>query len=187
VIVATAPRTAQRLLSGLAAVDVPTSPVRIAALDVALRKLPNERSVFAIAVDEPWCFSADSAFVRLAPDNGAVVHLAKYLRGDAVGADSDERQLESALDLIQPGWRRVVVHRRFLSTVVVTHAVVAAESGGFAGRTSGRVSGTTNVFLAGDWIGPIGQLADASVASGLAAAQRAAQLFSLESDHHGAH
>jgi predicted NAD/FAD-dependent oxidoreductase len=28
-----------------------------------------------------------------------------------------------------------------------------------------------NVFLAGDWVGPVGQLADAAVASGIAAAR----------------
>ncbi|HEY1308558.1 MAG TPA: FAD-dependent oxidoreductase [Vicinamibacterales bacterium] len=175
VIVATSPQSARQLLCGRAAVDVPPTPVRVAALDVALRRLPRERAVFALGIDEPWSFSADSVIARVAPENGAVVHVAKYLRGGAATA-SDERQLERALDLLQPGWRDLIVYRRFLPTAVVSHALVAAESGGFAGRPSGRVPGLKNVFLAGDWIGRTGQLADASVASGIEAARTIAQI-----------
>jgi hypothetical protein len=40
-----------------------------------------------------------------------------------------------------------------------------------------RASGLDNVFLAGDWIGRVGQLADASVASGIEAARAAGQLM----------
>jgi uncharacterized protein with NAD-binding domain and iron-sulfur cluster len=61
--------------------------------------------------------------------------------------------------------------------VVVSHALVTAQSGGFAGRPRVRVPGLDNVFLAGDWIGSTGQLADASVASGIEAARAAAQLL----------
>jgi hypothetical protein len=96
------------------------------------------------------------------------------------------RQLERALDLLQPGWRDLVVHRRFLPTVVASHALVSAATGGFAGRHTGRLPDLANVFLAGDWIGPTGQLADACVASGIEAARRAA-LLSFESEHYGTH
>jgi hypothetical protein len=111
---------------------------------------------------------------RVAPQNGAVVHVAKYLRPGATAAPTDEQQLERALDVLQPGWRDLVVHR-FLPAVVVGHALVAVESDGFAGRPGGRVAGLKNVFLAGDWIGPTGQLADASVASGIEAARTIAR------------
>jgi phytoene dehydrogenase-like protein len=94
----------------------------------------------------------------------------------ASGEPNDERQLERALDLLQPGWRESVVYRRFLPDVVVSHALVSAETGGFPGRPSGRLPALRNVFLAGDWIGPVGQLADASVASGIAAARSVERL-----------
>ena len=175
VIVATSPQSARRLLLGAAEIDEPPTSVRVAALDVALRRLPRERAVFALGIDEPWSFSADSVIARVAPQNGAVVHVAKYLRPGATAGPTDEQQLERALDVLQPGWRDLVVYRRFLPTIVVSHALVAVESGGYTGRPSGRVAGLKNVFLAGDWIGPTGQLADASVASGIEAARSIAR------------
>jgi glycine/D-amino acid oxidase-like deaminating enzyme len=177
VIIATGPRPAERLLNGAAATEFVTTPIRVAALDVALRQLPVKRAVFAIGVDVPVCFSADSTVARVAPGAGAVVHLAKYLPTGVRGSADDEQHLERTLDLLQPGWRKVVVFRRFLATVVVSHGLVTAESGGFAGRPTVRMSGLDNVFLAGDWIGPTGQLADASVSSGIQAAQAAGQLM----------
>ena len=151
-------------------------PICVAALDIALQRLPARRTVFAVGVDDPVCFSADSAVARVAPDDGAVVHVAKYLRSGVRGTTEDERHLEQTLDLLQPGWRKAVVHRRFLGTVVVSHALVSAESGGFPGRPSGRIAGIDNAFLAGDWVGPTGQLADASVASGMRAARAVERL-----------
>jgi phytoene dehydrogenase-like protein len=176
VIVATGPRQADRLLGDRLPPLCSASPICVATLDVALRHLPSRRTIFAMGIDDPICFSADSAIARVAPTSGAVVHVAKYLRSGARGTTDDERQLERALDLLQPGWRDVVVHRRFLSSVVVSHALVSAEAGGFAGRPSGRLPDIDNVFLAGDWVGPTGQLADASVSSGMRAARAVERL-----------
>jgi hypothetical protein len=69
----------------------------------------------------------------------------------------------------------------------VAHAIVAADEGGFPGRPSGRVVGLENVFLAGDWVGPVGQLADASIASAIAAARAAADIISKDLANHAAH
>jgi phytoene dehydrogenase-like protein len=171
VVIAAGPHVARRLLHDIAAIDCAAVPVRIAALDVALRRLPRPGTVFAIGIDEPWSFSADSSIADVAPRGGAVIHMAKCLRSGCSGAPSDEQQLEQALDLLQPGWRGAVVYRRFLPEVIVSHALLSAEAGGFPGRPTGRVPAVRNVFLAGDWIGPVGQLADASVASGIAAAR----------------
>jgi hypothetical protein len=77
------------------------------------------------------------------------------------------------------------VHRRFLRTVVVSHSLVAAASGGFPGRPTGRIAGIDNVFLAGDWVGPTGQLADASVASGMWAARAVERLTVSASEADG--
>ena len=176
VIVATDPHQARRLLGEAMPPLTSDSPLCVATLDVALRRLPAKRTIFAVGVDDPVCFSADSAVARVAPDDGAVVHVAKYLRSETRGTVDDERHMERTLDLLQPGWREVVVHRRFLGTVVVSHALVSAESGGFPGRPSGRIANVDNVFLAGDWVGPVGQLADASVASGIHAARAVERL-----------
>jgi hypothetical protein len=176
VIVATDPQQAHRLLGDLMPPLASCFPVCVAALDVALRHLPSKRTIFAVGIDDPICFSADSAIARVAPNDGAVVHVAKYLRSGTHGTTHDEHHLERTLDLLQPGWREVVVHRRFLGTVVVSHALVSAESGGFSGRPSGRIANVDNVFLAGDWVGPVGQLADASVASGIHAARAVERL-----------
>jgi phytoene dehydrogenase-like protein len=82
---------------------------------------------------------------------------------------------------------RLEEYRRFLPTVVVSHALVTAEAGGFSGRHTGRIPGLANVFLAGDWVGPEGQLADASVASGIEAARLVAWSLSFETGHDGTH
>jgi len=177
VIVATAPRVARELLRPR--IDaVSTTEVRVASLDLALRALPRKRTVFALGIDEPWSFCVDSLIADVAPDGRAVVHLVKYLRSGAIGTPADEAHLDGVLDLLQPGWRRDVVYRRFVPTMPVAHAMVAADTGGFTGRPSGRLAGMKNVFLAGDWVGPVGQLADASIASAVAAARAAARTIS---------
>lgn len=174
VIIAVSPRAAERVL-GANPIRVPDAAVRVAVLDVALSMLPDPRAVFAVGIDEPFAFSADSAIARVAPDTGAVVHLAKYLPTGVEGSPADESQLERAMDLLQPGWRRMVVYRRFLPTIVVSHALLSAASDGFAGRPAVVLPMLSNVFLAGDWVGAVGQLADACVSSALEAARGAAR------------
>ena len=99
---------------------------------------------------------------------------ANYLDPDVpTDAKFDERQLEGLLDLVQPGWREVVVDRRYLPNMVVYHALVTAEAGGTAGRPGPTVPNIANLYVAGDWVGPQGMLADAALAS----AKRAAQLI----------
>jgi phytoene dehydrogenase-like protein len=102
-----------------------------------------------------------------------MIHVAKYLAPNAKeSAKSVEQELESLLDLLQPGWRDALIERRFLPGMTVANAVVDAERGGFAGRPDPAVTSLTGLFVAGDWVGAEGMLADASFAS----AKRAAQL-----------
>ena len=82
-----------------------------------------------------------------------------------------ERELEELLDRVQPGWREFTVRRRFLPELVVSHALVTAERGGFLGRPSLEVPEMPGLYLAGDWVGAEGLLADASLASARRAAQ----------------
>jgi phytoene dehydrogenase-like protein len=187
VIIAAGPRAARELLRPAIDYRVSTTEVRVATLDLALQNLPRKRTVFAFGIDEPWSFSADSVIARVAPADGAVVHVVKYLRTAAFGSPVDEGQLERVLDLLQPGWRRRVVYRRFMPTMPVAHAMVAADEGGFSGRPSGRVPGLENVFVAGDWVGPVGQLADAAIASAVDAARAVAGITLKEATGHDAH
>jgi phytoene dehydrogenase-like protein len=149
-------------------------PVRAACLDVALKYLPQPHARFALGIDRPLYLSVHSAVAQLAPAGGALIQTAQYLGADApADAKAVERELESLLDLVQPGWREAVAARRFLPSLTVSHALVTAAQGGAAGRPGPEVPGIRGLYVAGDWVGPEGMLADASLASG----QRAAALI----------
>jgi len=146
-------------------------PVRAACLDLALRSLPRPSRLFALGVDRPLYFSVHSSVTHLAPAGGALVHAMKYLaRSHALDGEA-ARELEALVDRMQPGWREVVVERRYLPRLTVSHALVRADEGGLAGRPPALVEDLPGVALAGDWVGPIGLLADASCASGRVAAE----------------
>jgi phytoene dehydrogenase-like protein len=156
--------------------------VPAACLDVALDRLPHPHDRFALGLDRPMYYSVHSAAARLGPDGVHVLHLMKYLRDDraetpeAVGAE-----LESFLDQLQPGWRSHLVARRLLPRMIVTHAIPLASDGGLAGRPSITSAEIPNVFLAGDWVGSEGMLADAAAASAVSAAQQALESLQVRS------
>lgn len=145
-------------------------PVRSACLDLALSRLPQPRATFALGIDRPLYLSVHSAYARLAPPGTAVVHVMKYLGGAASAPKADERELEKLMDLIQPGWRELVVQRRFLPDMLVANALPTAERGGTAGRPGPTVPGASGLHVVGDWVGPDGLLADAALASAKRAA-----------------
>ncbi len=154
-------------------------PVKAASLDVALNYLPEPRALFALGIDRPLYFSVHSATAKLAPENGALIHAAKYLGANPVqDPRSVERELEETLDLMQPGWRRAVVARRFLPAMTVSNSLVAAGQGGLTGRPGPDVPGIEGLYVAGDWVGPEGMLADASMASAKLAAETIAKRHS---------
>jgi phytoene dehydrogenase-like protein len=150
-----------------------SKPVRVACLDVALSSLPDKDALFALGVDRPLYFSVHSAYARLAPENnGALIHLAKYL-GTSIEPRprEDQQELEEFLELMQPGWREVLVKKRPLPDMVVSNALVSAAAGGLAGRSDVKVA--DNLYIVGDGVGNEGLLSNASFAS----ARRAAQLI----------
>ncbi len=148
-------------------------PVRAACLDLALSALPVPDATFALGIDRPVYLSVHSATARLAPAGAAVVHVAKYLPLDHGGdSEADRRELEAVTDLVQPGWRSVVVESRFLPHPTVMEGLPVAARGGTAGRPGPEVPEVEGLFVAGDWVGPRGLLADASVASAELAARR---------------
>ncbi|MFN7931508.1 MAG: FAD-dependent oxidoreductase, partial [Blastocatellia bacterium] len=72
-------------------------PVRVACLDVALARLPLLHGRFALGVEQPHYFSVHSATAKIAPDNGALIHVAKYLGTDVSAAHDVEQELEGVL------------------------------------------------------------------------------------------
>jgi phytoene dehydrogenase-like protein len=145
-------------------------PVRLVCLDVALSSLPDKDALFALGVDRPLYFSVHSAYAKLAPEGGALIHVAKYL-GTSIEPKprEDQPELEEFLDLLQPGWRQVLVKKRPLPNMVVSNAVFTAASGGLAGRPDAKIA--DNLYVVGDWVGKEGLLSNASVASAKHAAQ----------------
>jgi phytoene dehydrogenase-like protein len=147
-------------------------PVRAACLDLALNGLTRPRRRFALGLDRPYYASVHSAAATLAPPNVAVVHVMKYIGNDtATPTQAVERELERFLDQLQPGWRAHTLQRRFLPTMTVAHGLPLAESYGLRGRPPVTIRERRNVFLAGDWVGTEGMLADASAASALESAR----------------
>jgi phytoene dehydrogenase-like protein len=157
-------------------------PCHASCLDVALARLPEPRHRVVFGIDQPLYYSVHSAIAKIAPEGGAVIHIARYGHTDDPAAV--ERALDGLLDRLQPGWREVVVHRRFLPAMVVAHDIPQAARGGLAGRPGPEVPGVAGLLVAGDWVGPEGMLADAGLASARAAARaipaRAAERRPLE-------
>jgi phytoene dehydrogenase-like protein len=146
-------------------------PIRLVCLDVALSSLPDKDTLFALGVDRPLYFSVHSAYAKLAPKDGALIHVAKYL-GTSIQPKprEDQPELEEFLDLLQPGWKQVLVKKRPLPNMVVSNALVTAADGGLGGRPDTKIA--ENLYIVGDWVGKEGIVSNASVASAKRASQQ---------------
>jgi len=145
---------------------------KAACLDLGLARLSKPSHTVAFGVDQPLYYSVHSATAALAPAKGAMIHVAKYLdpmsRSDAV---QDRKELDALLDALQPGWRSDVVVERYLPSMTVMNAIPLAASGGLKGRPPVEVREIAGLFVAGDWVGARGTLANAAVASAAHAAR----------------
>jgi phytoene dehydrogenase-like protein len=176
------PREVGRLLSAEDTLAEAAGPGQTAScLDVALARLPRPGQPFVVGLDEPVYLSAHSVSARLAPDGGAVIHVLRYhdryhdRHHDQAGSrESGYRaELERLLDTVQPGWRDVLVHARFLPRMNVCGPLPRPGMSGLAGRPATVATDRPGLFLAGDWIGPSGLLLEASLASARQAARAA--------------
>ncbi len=183
VLLAVDPSTARSLVRGAPFTQAWSglSPITASCLDIALSRLPRPEPAFALAIDRPLYMSVHSSYAQLTPRGGAMVHLAKYsskpepVSYETFTVDSqrfddeshrDEEELEIFLDQLQPGWRELVVHRRFLPGITVSNAI------SLPGVTRPTVSTPIRgLYIAGDWVGEEGSLADAALASARAAAK----------------
>ena len=177
-VVAVEPEKARDLLdmpvdSALARWTEDSIPIRAACLDLALSRLTRPDNRFALSLDRPLYYSVHSAAAKLAPEGVAVVHVMKYLGNDTTASSQAVMQeLESFFDQLQPGWREHTMARRFLPAMTVAHGLPAADEDGLLGRPAVALPDRPNVFLAGDWVGASGMLADASAASAVESSQR---------------
>lgn len=153
VLLAVDPISARSMLHDAPWMPTELTPIVMSCLDVALSKLPNPKKTFALGIDRPLYYSVHSQWAQLTPKGGALIHVGRYGGGEA-----DE--LETLLDEMQPGWRSVLVHRRFLPSMIVSNAVPAATITRPLSRTP-----IEGLFLAGDWVGSEGMLSDAALAS----------------------
>ena len=158
VLLAVEPSTARGLIGEVSWPDM--TPVYLSTLDVALKKLPDPKKTFALGIDRPLYYSVHSKWAQLTPKGGALIHVSRYGGGD-------EAELEALLDEMQPGWRDLVVHCRFLPSMVVSYALIAPAP---ATRPT-PVTPIRGLYLAGDWVGDTGLLSDAALASARVAAK----------------
>jgi len=164
-----------RVLDGPLPLSIPaaiadTVPVRMAHLDVALRPLPTRRFPNVFGLDEPLFISVPSDVANVAPATAGVVNVGRYLRPGEEALDH-RPSIERILDSCQPAWRDHVVDVRYTPRSMVSADHVRSATRGSLDRLTVDAVGVPGVTIAGDWIGPVGMLADASILSGAAAAR----------------
>lgn len=168
VIAVGSPVATDNLLGMTGSVDRAGSPVEAAVLELGVSTVPQRR--FILGVDEPLYASVHAPPADLAPAGHSVVCVARYLApGEQHDADRTRRRLtDLAYRLGITG--SDVVTSRYLHRMAVTNGRPLAASRGMAGRPKVDLAGDPRIAVAGDWVGPAGLLADASVASGSEAA-----------------
>jgi phytoene dehydrogenase-like protein len=142
-------------------------PVTAACLDLGLKE---QRPPLVFGLDGPFYLSRHAPPGDLAPPGGSVVHILRYGARDS---RLDRAELRSYARLAGITDDQIV-EERFLAGMVVTHLLPRPEHG-LAGRPAVAVAGAEGIYLAGDWVGPSGWLADAAMASGQRAGGLAAR------------
>ncbi len=175
VLAAGGPANAARLLGVSEDVFGPAgAPVYASVLDLVLDRLPAQPVVFGM--DHPLYLSAHCPPAKLG--DGVLVSAMAYHSLDEDRSPDDMRaELRRHFDLANTpdqGVAAKVLDERYLHRSVVAHGRPTATTGGFGGRPNHVVRGMDAVFVAGDWVGPDGMIADAAVASGWVAGTAAA-------------
>lgn len=167
VIAAGGPQAARAILPSTSDWEL-GSRATAACLGLGLRCLPE--TMVAFGLDAPLYFSTHSPSARLAPSGGALVHVMRY---GARTSGEDRAELWTLAKACGVTEQDVVV-QQFLHEMTVCHAM-PKPGAGLAGRPAISATGLPGVFLAGDWVGPVGLLADAALSSGEAAGRAAAE------------
>ncbi len=164
VLAAGGPDDVERLLPGAVPGDL-GSKVTATCVDFGVAAPAPVK--FILGLDEPVYLSQHAPGANLAPPGRAVVCAMRY-GGDGLAAVDG---LDSMLALAGVSGDSVI-ERRVLASMTVAHGL-PRPGRGMAGRPGTRVPGMPGCFLAGDWVGGIGLLADAAVASGIDAGRQA--------------
>lgn len=141
--------------------------VRANTLDLALKRMPDSAEEFALGIDGPFYFSLHSGSAKLAPEGGAVVHIAKYLPVGEPSSRDAIVELEGIADLVMPGWRALEVKRQELRGMTVANGMPRWDRA----RPDVALADAPGLFIAGDWVGAEGMIADCAAASGVEAAK----------------
>ncbi|HVM65120.1 MAG TPA: hypothetical protein VMU14_09690, partial [Acidimicrobiales bacterium] len=135
--------------------------VTAACLDVGVRWPPSPG--YVLGADDPVYATTQSPPARQAPPGQAVVAAVRY---GATEAAADRAVLERYVAYAGVAADEIVTSR-FLAHLTVYGAAPVASAGGLPGRPQVRAG--AGLFVAGDWAGSEGVLADAALASGHAA------------------
>ena len=150
-------------------------PLRAAVLDIALERLPVPGFMAVISQDAPMYLAIHSLKARLAPEGRALMSVTRYFEpGAQYSPEAVLTEMEQFADVVQPGWRELELHRQHLPSMVVSNRELLASQGGAPGRPRFDSIGLPNLFVAGDWVGETGALADAVFASARLAGKAAA-------------
>ncbi len=152
------PAETARLLPDGPQWETPNSPVTAACLDMGLRR---QDARFVLGIDQPLYMSPHAPPGDLAPAGHGMVHLMRY-GATSPAADRDELWAFAKATGIR---HDDVVVNRFLPRMTVAHHLPSPRQG-LTGRPPVVVTGSPGVFIAGDWVGPEGWLADCSLISG---------------------
>jgi phytoene dehydrogenase-like protein len=143
--------------------------VTAACLDLGVGQVPSPG--YVLSLDDPLYVNVQSPPARQAPPGSAVVCALRY---GSRSAAEDRPQLEALVSRAGVDRHDIVVHR-FLASMTVAATLPRAALGGLSGRPGTGSTGIPGVWVAGDWVGPRGLLADAALASGADAGRRAAR------------
>lgn len=174
VVVATGPRRAARLLADVLdpATLSPPASVHAACVDLVLEGPPPAPPHLVLGIDVPHYLSVHSAYANLGPPDRHLVSCAAYLPPNAT-ADAGRAalaDLETWVAALRPSWQHRIVAIRRMPHLPVVPLLPRAADGGFAGRPRHDLLAAAGIFLAGDYVGAHGHLADAAAASAKAAA-----------------
>ncbi|MDQ6420600.1 FAD-dependent oxidoreductase [Paenibacillus sp. LHD-117] len=166
VIIAAAPAVACKLVphadgTSLGVWKEQAIEVTAACLDVALRKLTKPKQQFVYGIDRPVFLTNQSRASKLSDNGAQVVCVIKY-QGAETDPEKDLRELESTLDLVQPGWRSELASKQFLPKITVCHDFLHVRGRVNPGPDVPEIKG---LYVAGDWASHGELLVDAATAS----------------------
>lgn len=146
------------------------SPVKGAALDIALTQLPKPNRLFAMEITEPFYYSVHSNSAVLSDNqNTIVLHVFKYLHpDDNIDGKELKKELEQFLEKIQPGWQEHKISSRFMPTITVNQRLPQIGDEQKLQRSKSEVAG---LYLAGDWVSSHSILSEGAVSSAKQAAE----------------